>query len=265
VEKAEQDKKDALAQAGLRRQKLIRNGFVGGFAVVMLFAGVFFIQRNKIKKGKKLSDELLLNILPAEVAEELKMKGAADAKLIDEVTVMFADFSDFTRISEIMSPTALVAEINTCFSAYDLIMQKHGVEKIKTIGDAYMAAGGIPVPEADHAVRVLRAAMEMQDYMQKYREEREAAGKLFFKARMGLHTGPVVAGIVGIKKFAYDIWGDTVNTAQRMESACEAGRVNISESTYALVKEHFQCTYRGKVSVKSKGEVDMYFVDYEIS
>ncbi len=259
--KAEQEKKDAVAKAELQRQKLLRNGFMSGFVVVMLFAGIFFNQRNKIKAGKKKSDELLLNILPAEVAEELKAKGSADAKMIDEVTVLFSDFKGFTQLSETLTPRELVAEINECFSAFDHIMQKHGVEKIKTIGDAYMAVGGLPTPNTTHAADVLNAAFEMQAYMRERKQKREAEGKFCFEARIGAHTGPVVAGIVGVKKFAYDIWGDTVNTAQRIESGGEAGRVNISGSTYELVKEQFNCTHRGKIDTKGKGLMDMYFVE----
>ncbi|MBI1223797.1 MAG: tetratricopeptide repeat protein [Bacteroidetes bacterium] len=255
------DKKEALTKQEIQKQKLMRNGFMIGFAAVLVFAGIFFNQRNKIKKAKERSDELLLNILPAEVADELKEKGSADAKLIEEVTVLFSDFKDFTHMSEIQMPKDLVAEINECFSAFDRIMQKHGVEKIKTVGDAYLAAGGLPIPNATHAVDVLNAALEMQTFMQERKRQREAEGGFFFEARIGVHTGPVVAGIVGVKKFAYDIWGDTVNTAQRMESASEAGRINISESTFEQVKNQFNCTYRGKVETKGKGEVDMYFVE----
>ncbi len=258
--KAEQEKKDAEVMQELEQQKLMRNGFMVGFSVVVLFAGVFFHQRNTIKKGKQRSDELLLNILPAEVAEELKTKGSADAKLIDEVTVLLSDFKDFTQLSENLTPKELVAEINHCFSAFDLIMQKNGVEKIKTVGDAYLAAGGLPVPNNTHAVNVLNAALEMQAFIQKRQRQREAAGQFFFEARIGIHTGPVVAGIVGIKKFAYDIWGDTVNTTQRLESSSEAGKVNISESTYLLVKDQFKCQFRGMISAKGKGEVGMYYV-----
>ncbi len=259
--KAEQEKKDALAGAELRRQKMLRNGFMGGFAAVMAFASIFFFQRNKIKAGKKRSDELLLNILPAEVAEELKQKGAAEARLIDEVTVLFSDFKDFTILSEKLTPKELVSEINACFSAFDMIMQRHGVEKIKTIGDAYMAAGGLPVPNATHASDVIRAALEMQAFMRQRREEREAEDRFFFEARVGIHTGPVVAGIVGIKKFAYDIWGDTVNTAQRMESVSEPGKINISGNTSAQAKDAFRLLPRGRIAVKSKGEVEMYYVE----
>jgi class 3 adenylate cyclase len=259
--KAEQEKKDAIAQKELQKQKLVRNGFVGGFTVVLLFAGVFFTQRNKIKKGKKRSDELLLNILPAEVAEELKEKGTAEAKQFDDVTVIFTDFKDFTRISEKLSPVELVAEIDMYFKVFDNIIGKYNIEKIKTIGDSYMAAGGLPVPNKTNPTDVLKAALEIQQFMFEYSQQKKNNGKEIFEIRIGIHTGPVVAGIVGVKKFAYDIWGDTVNIASRMESSGEAGKVNISGSTYQLVKDEFACTYRGKIQAKNKGEIDMYFVE----
>ncbi len=259
--KAEQEKKDAVAQKELQKQKLVRNGFVGGFAVVLLFAGVFFTQRNKIKKGKQRSDELLLNILPSQVAEELKVKGSAEARQFDEVTVMFTDFKNFTQISEKLSPSELVAEIHTCFKAFDNIIGKHNIEKIKTIGDAYMSAGGLPVANKTNATDVVSAAMEIQQFMQQHLQQRKNEGKEPFEIRIGIHTGPVVAGIVGVKKFAYDIWGDTVNIASRMENSGEAGKVNISGATYELVKDKFNCTHRGKISAKNKGEIDMYFAE----
>lgn len=262
--KAEQEKKDAIALKELQRQRLLRNGFIGGFGVVLIFAMVFLMQRTRIGKEKKRSDELLLNILPAEVAEELKTKGNAEAKSIDDVTVLFTDFKGFTQLSEKLTPKDLIAEINECFSAFDLIMQRHGVEKIKTIGDSYMAAGGLPTPNQTHATNVVNAALDIQQYMLSYKSKKEAAGELYFEIRIGVHTGPVVAGIVGIKKFAYDIWGDTVNTASRMESSGEAGKVNISGTTYGLVKEQFICSFRGKIQAKGKGELDMYFVEARI-
>jgi class 3 adenylate cyclase len=253
--------KEEIAQKTLDRQILVRNIFMGGCSLLLIFSGVFFVQRNKIKKGKKMSDELLLNILPSTIAEELKSKGNAESKLIDEVTVLFTDFKGFTQLSEQFTPQELVAEINECFSAFDQIMTKHNVEKIKTIGDSYMAAGGLPTSNKTHAQDVIHAALEIQQFMAGYKKAREEAGKLFFEIRIGIHSGPVVAGIVGIRKFAYDIWGDTVNTASRMESSGEVGKVNVSESTYNLTQDVFSFTYRGKIEAKGKGEISMYFAE----
>jgi adenylate cyclase len=245
----------------LNRQKLIRNGFIGGFIIVLLFAGIFFSQRNKISKEKKRSEQLLLNILPAEVADELKAKGSAEAKHFDRVTVMFTDFKGFTKMSEKLSPAQLVAEIDICFKAFDQIISNYNIEKIKTIGDSYMCAGGLPTPNSTNAADVVSAATEIQQFMQQHLQQRVNEGKESFEIRIGVHTGPVVAGIVGVKKFAYDIWGDTVNIASRMESSGEAGKVNISGDTFQLVKDKFICIYRGKIEAKYKGEIDMYFVE----
>ena len=247
----------------IHRQKIIRNTFIIGFAIVIIFAGIFFKQRNRITKEKHRSDELLLNILPEETAEELKNTGTAKAKSFDSVTVLFTDFKDFTKLSEILTPTQLVSEINECFSAFDHIMHKHGIEKIKTIGDAYMAAGGLPAKNDTHPGDVVRAALDIKKFMDEHKIKKEAAGELFFRIRIGVHTGPVVAGIVGIKKFAYDIWGDTVNTASRMESSGEIGKVNVSGTTYEIIKDDFDCIHRGKLAAKNKGEIDMYFVEGE--
>jgi class 3 adenylate cyclase len=218
----------------------------------------------EIEKEKQRSESLLLNILPAEVAEELKSKGSADAKQFDEVTVLFTDFKNFTKLAQQMTATELVQEIHACFMAFDGIMEKYGIEKIKTIGDSYMCAGGLPVANKTHAVDVVSAGLDIQQFISNRMSERITAGKEPFQIRIGIHTGPVVAGIVGIKKYAYDIWGDTVNTASRMESSGEAGHVNISGSTYALVKDQFNCKHRGKIQAKGKGELDMYFAEKRI-
>jgi class 3 adenylate cyclase len=209
---------------------------------------------------KKKTDELLLNILPAETADELKATGFAKAKNHELVTVLFADFIGFTEISETLQPAQLVADLNYCFSAFDLITEKYGIEKIKTIGDAYMCVGGLPVRSDTHAIDVVSAAVEIRAFMLQYKKEKEAKGERPFEVRIGVNTGPVVAGIVGIKKFAYDIWGNTVNIASRMESSSEAGKINVSGSTWSLIKDHFNCTWRGKIKAKGIGEIDMYFV-----
>ena len=254
--------KDAQIQKQeIKRQKLVRNGFVGGFAVVLLFAGVFFLQRNRISKEKRRSDQLLLNILPQETADELKATGTAKAKHFDLVSVLFTDFKNFTQASERLTPEELVAEINYCYSEFDRIVSKYGIEKIKTIGDSYMCAGGLPVTNQTHPYDIVSAGLEMVRFIEKNKKEREANGQPYFELRLGIHTGPVVAGIVGIKKFAYDIWGDTVNIASRMESSGVIGKVNISGNTFELVKEKFKFTYRGKIEAKSKGLIDMYLVD----
>ena len=255
------NKDKEIQKTELQRQKLVRNGFIGGFAIVLLFASVFFTQRNKISKSKKRSDELLLNILPEETAEELKATGTAKTKSFDLVSVLFTDFKNFTQASELLTPEELVAEINHCYSEFDRIITRHGIEKIKTIGDSYMCAGGLPVTNQTHPFDVVSAGLEMVGFIEKNKQDRILKGQPYFELRLGIHTGPVVAGIVGIKKFAYDIWGDTVNTASRMESSGQIGKVNISGGTYQLIKDKFTCTHRGKIEAKNKGVIDMYFVE----
>jgi len=197
--------------------------------------------------------------LPEEVADELMKKGDAEAKLFKYVTVFFSDFKGFTDISQNLSPQQLVQELHECFSAFDNIMSKYGIEKIKTVGDAYLCVAGLPTPNDNHAEIMIKAALEIQEYM-KIRKEQHLNREGLYAIRVGIHSGSVVAGIVGIKKFAYDIWGDSVNTAARMEQNGEEGKVNISEATYLLVKDQFNCEYRGEIEAKGKGKVKMYFV-----
>jgi class 3 adenylate cyclase len=217
-------------------------------------------QRDEIDVARRRSDELLENILPSEIALELKQKGNVDPVLLQEVTVLFADFVGFTKASSTRSPSEIVSVINTYFTAFDAITQLHGVEKIKTIGDAYMLASGVPSGNPIHARKVIEVAMEMLKAVHDIKLSANDESAPVFDLRIGINSGPVIAGIVGVKKFQYDIWGDTVNTASRMETASEPGRINISESTYELVKEFFDCEYRGEIEVKGKGKVKMYFV-----
>lgn len=218
-------------------------------------------QRNAALRERNRSNELLLNILPEETAEELKNTGRAEAKEFENVTVLFTDIASFTNKSEKLSSEELVSTINEIFTEFDQIVDKYGIEKIKTIGDAYMAAAGLPSPDEDHALKALNAAIEMQAYMEARSQRMMDKEADPFQIRLGLHSGPVVAGVVGSKKFAYDIWGSTVNVASRMEHASEVNRINISQATYDLIKDYFTCTYRGKVEIKGVGFVPMYFAE----
>lgn len=214
----------------------------------------------QLSHAYKQSEELLLNILPKEIADELKSKGTVDPKPYDLATVLFTDFKGFTNVAAHMKPIDLLKELNTCFDGFDEIIEKYEMERIKTIGDAYMCVGGVPNANRTNPVNAVLAALEMQRFMHKQREEKAAQGENYWQCRLGINTGEVIAGVIGRKKFAYDIWGDTVNSASRMESNGEAGKVNISGQTHALVKDLFEFEHRGKINAKGKGEVDMYFV-----
>jgi adenylate cyclase len=219
--------------------------------------------REALKIEKDRSEELLLNILPEEIAVELKAKGTVNARDFNLVSILFTDFKCFTQTAEKMSPQNLVEEINVCFKAFDLITEKYDIEKIKTIGDSYMAAGGIPNPDKSSLKNIVLAGLEMQEFITKRKVNNQTANMPAFEMRLGIHAGPIVAGIVGIKKFQYDVWGDTVNTASRIESNGMVEKVNISESLYDLIKDEkcFLFQYRGNILAKGKGEIKMYFVE----
>ncbi|HEY9177975.1 MAG TPA: adenylate/guanylate cyclase domain-containing protein [Flavipsychrobacter sp.] len=213
---------------------------------------------SEIQDEKKKSDELLRNILPEEVAEELKQKGVSAARHFDHVSVLFTDFVDFTKAGERLTPQQLVDELHACFKAFDEIISSYHIEKIKTIGDAYLAVCGLPTEVENHAENTVRAALDIMAFMQERREKRPDTT---FDIRIGIHSGAVVAGIVGVKKFAYDIWGDTVNTAARMEQSSLPGKINISKATCELINDKFAFSYRGEIAAKNKGDMDMYFVE----
>ena len=214
----------------------------------------------QLVEEKDKSDSLLANVLPKDTADELKLKGKVSKKKYNMVTVLFSDIQGFTKIAEQMNPETLIDELDRFFYHFDTVAEKYNIEKIKTIGDAYMCAGGIPDKNRTNPVEVVLAALEMQQYMKDLQLQAKENNQEFWDIRVGVHTGSVIAGVVGSKKLSYDIWGDTVNTASRMESSGEAGKVNISGSTYELVRDFFICEYRGKMPVKYKGEIDMYFV-----
>ena len=261
--------------ARLARNKTF-NAYLIGSAIALALLLAWFFNRSRIRartnrelaaknelieRERERADQLLTNILPEQTARELMAHNRVQPQRYESVTVLFTDFKGFTQIAEQLSPEALVAELDECFQRFDAIVLKHQLEKIKTIGDSYMCAGGLPRPNETHPFDAVQAALEMQAVLAELSAKKQREGKPFFTMRIGMHTGPVVAGVVGSHKFAYDIWGDTVNTAARMEQSGEPGKINLSGATHALVKNRFPCTFRGKISAKNKGEIEMYFVD----
>jgi adenylate cyclase len=259
----------------LREAQSARNltlAIAGGLLLLALGAGYSFLKAQQnarllreknalIETERERSENLLLNILPALVADELKKNGRTSARFFEDVGVLFADFVNFSSIAEQISPQELVSDLDQCFKEFDHIVAQYGLEKIKTIGDAYMCAGGLPHGDGSRLADMVRAAMAMQNWLHQWNQERERTQKPRYDARIGIHRGPVVAGVVGSKKFAFDIWGDTVNIAARIEQAGEGGKINLSGEVFEVIKDQITCRYRGKIAVKNKGEIEMYFVE----
>lgn len=254
------------------------NIVVIGFLQVFLFALMYLWHRVSLTKQRKIienefydknreiidqkekAEHLVSNLLPKQTAEELQSTGKVSSRRFRMVTVLFSDIHGFTKIVEQMNPEDLIDELDKFFMHFDSVVEKYNIEKIKTVGDAYMCAGGIPNKNRTNPIEVILAAMEIQQYMKNMKINSKAGKKAIWGLRIGVHTGPVIAGVVGTKKVSYDIWGDTVNTASRMESSGSVSEINISAMTYMLVRNFFICEYRGRMPVKYKGNIDMYFV-----
>ena len=248
-----------------KTQRIIVSAVIGAlFLIGLLALGMWrryrYIKRtNKIiEKEKNRAEELLLNILPKETAQELKEFGKVKAHKFDSVTILFTDFEGFSFHSEKLSPEELVDGVDYYYSKFDEITERFGLEKIKTVGDSYMCAGGLPFPTKDHAIKMVQAAFEMAEFVRESKKDNQTGTG--FDIRIGINTGPVVAGVVGTKKFAYDIWGDAVNIASRMENSSLPGKINVSQHTYEQIKDYFPCEYRGEIDVKNLGRMKMYFV-----
>lgn len=262
-------KDKSIKDLELKKQATFKNALTVVLALIAFLAFILYRgYRNKTKHNVILDrknmeiERLLLNILPAEVAHELRKTGKATPRNYEHVSVMFTDFRGFTTLADKMTPQELVTELGNCFMEFDNIIEKHGLEKIKTIGDAYMCAGGIPTPGEKHIYRMVSASLEIQQYIYEKNKKRKEDGLAPWDIRIGIHIGPVVAGVVGKKKYAYDIWGSTVNIASRMESNGIPGHVNVSSAVYDIIKDDYTCTYRGKIHAKNIGEIDMYLVDH---
>ena len=238
-----------------------------GFLSLLVILCIYYLfignhrSEQGLQKERKNFEMLLNNILPVDIVKELNSTGEVRPVHYDSVTVLFTDFVGFTKVAEVMQAEELVAELDRCFSYFDSLMERFHLEKLKTIGDSYMCAGGIPIANQTHALDCVMAAFEIQAFMQQVKLVRTEQQLPYWELRIGIHSGPLVAGIIGEKKFAYDVWGDTVNTASRLESSGAVNRVNISNSTRSLVSKFVECESRGKVKAKNKGEIDMYFAN----
>ncbi|MGE0085692.1 MAG: adenylate/guanylate cyclase domain-containing protein [Desulfococcaceae bacterium] len=266
-------KDNEINRLELDRQKLLRNSLLGGFTFVLLLAAVVYNRylfkkkahakleeaHRLIMEEKAKSDKLLLNILPVRVANDLKEKGKTEPESFENVTVYFSDVVGFTNLSSHLDPKVLIGELNDIFTAFDNIIEKHECERVKTIGDAYLCVCGMPEENPNHAENMMRAAIEIIRYLR----QRNTGSEIQWRIRIGIHTGRVVGGVVGIKKYIYDVFGDTINTASRMESNSEPMKINVSEATYLILKDRFPFVERATVSVKGKGEMKMFFVDDE--
>jgi len=286
---------EAIAiQAKWQHEKELKNKIIflaGGFGVLLITLAVL-LNFQTIKRLKKQNDQikiqnkqiedqkrelvaekeeterLMESILPKNIVAELKRNGVRTSsgnmvvkpQVYENCSVLFTDFKGFTNLVEQMSPEEVIEELNTCFSAFDDIIGRFSLEKIKTIGDAYMCAAGVPIACPQHAILAVSAGLEMLKFMDIYRAQKMNKGLPYFEVRIGIHSGRVIAGIVGTRKFAFDIWGDTVNTAARMEQSGKERHINISGDTYRLIRDAFDCEYRGQIPAKNKGMIDMYFV-----
>ena len=256
-------KNEVIQTLSIKKQKIFRNSLIGGLALLTLLVSVIYwsLQQKRrnntvIANEKAKSDKLLLNILPSGIADDLKEKGNTEPKLYEDVTVCFTDMVGFTQQSAKLEPKQLIDELNEIFTAFDNVVEKHACERIKTIGDSYMAVCGLPRSNPNHAENIIRSAVEMIQFL----EKKNLESKIEWQMRVGINSGYVIAGVVGIKKYLYDVFGDTINIASRMESASDPMRINVSESTYNIVRDKFKFEPRGEIEVKGKGAINMFFI-----